>query len=162
MSMELLSVDERVDNGVRFLDHYGPCGWRGRIDTTVLDIDSGLSCVVGQLYDDWEFGQAELGLRDWTDDAIFYGLYPVQDGEAEALTASWRAVLLGARAPSLLPRVAEESDVLHWQCGWQTAYGMPWEEYCAAPKAVGDDYCPEHERDLAETYPHLRRSARAA
>ncbi|MEV6421866.1 hypothetical protein [Streptomyces sp. NPDC051662] len=151
MNMELLTVDDRVDNGVRFLDRYGPDGWRRRIDPSVLDIDSGAACVVGQLYDDWEVGQAELELRDDTDDAVFFGFYPAEDGDAALLTASWRSVLLGFCAPAALPRARTEADVQSWQCGWQTAYGMPWTEFCTAPKGEGDDYCPEHERDLAET-----------
>jgi hypothetical protein len=35
-----------------------------------------------------------------------------------------------------------ESDVPEGACGWQTAYGLPWSEYCIAP--AGHD--PDHER----------------
>ncbi len=39
-------------------------------------------------------------------------------------------------------------------CGWQTAYGMPWSEYCAERKVPGKPYCAEHMQDLADLYPN--------
>ncbi|GLF99921.1 hypothetical protein [Streptomyces yaizuensis] len=156
--MKLLSVNDRVDNGVRFLDVHGPDGWRGQIDVSNLDIESGATCVVGQLFSDWELGHAELELRECSDDAVFLGFLPAKEDDGEALTASWRSVLLGTRPLGTPPRVRSESDVLPWQCGWQSAYGMPWDEYCSAPRGEGDEYCPEHERNFAESYPHLARA----
>jgi hypothetical protein len=37
-------------------------------------------------------------------------------------------------------------------CGWQTAYGMPWDEHCGAPSKPGASFgnCAEHEAQLAE------------
>lgn len=148
--MHLLTIDERVDNGAGLLDQYGPHDWRERIDPARLDIDTGTNCVIGQLYGDWEQGLAELELRDWSDDATFYGLYPAEDGDGEALTASWRSLLLGTRTPGRRAPATDESALQPWQCAEQTAYGLPWDEYCTAPKGEGDDYCPEHRRHLAE------------
>lgn len=148
--IEPLSADVRVDNGVRLLDRYGPAGWRDRIDPGVLDIDSSADCVVGQLYGDWEVGQAELEFRD-AEAAEFFGLYPAEDGDAANLTASWRALLLGRRSVALPPRAPTAGDVQSWQCGWQAAEGTPFTEFCTAPKGRNDEHCPEHERDFAHT-----------
>lgn len=39
-------------------------------------------------------------------------------------------------------------------CGYQIAYGMPWNEYCAEPKARGKYFCAEHDQIvLAEDGP---------
>lgn len=39
-------------------------------------------------------------------------------------------------------------------CGYQTAYGMPWNGYCAEPKARGRYFCAEHDQIvLAEDGP---------
>lgn len=35
-------------------------------------------------------------------------------------------------------------------CGYQIAYGMPWSEYCAEPKATGEYFCTEHARVVVE------------
>lgn len=31
-------------------------------------------------------------------------------------------------------------------CGYQLAYGMPWNEYCAETKARGKYFCTAHDR----------------
>lgn len=41
------------------------------------------------------------------------------------------------------------------QCDWQTGYGLPWIETCGAQTDEGHAWCPEHEQDAMETYPHL-------
>ncbi|MFG3429688.1 hypothetical protein [Streptomyces californicus] len=150
MIIEPLPADARVDNGVRLLDRYGPANWRSQIDPAVLDIDSSAACVVGQLYGDWEVGQAELELHD-AEDAEFFGLYPAEDGDAANLTASWRALLLGHRYAALPPRIPAARDVQTWQCGAQAADDTPPTAHCTAPKKRNDDRCPEHARDLAHT-----------
>lgn len=159
MIMVMMTVDTRVDNGVRLLDRYGPDRWRDRMDTEALDIGLGGACVLGQLFDDWELGQSEMALRG-AEDAVFYGFLPARADEDEQLTASWRSLLLGTRSPGTPPCVQSEDDVRSWQCGWQTAYGLPGDRFCVAPRGAGgsgDEYCPEHERDFIETYPHLTR-----
>jgi hypothetical protein len=45
-----LSVDERVANGVEWLDENGPAEWWDRIDTETLDINDGNDCVLGQVF----------------------------------------------------------------------------------------------------------------
>ena len=35
-------------------------------------------------------------------------------------------------------------------CGYQIAYGMPWNEYCAEAKARGEYFCAEHARTVLE------------
>lgn len=150
----LMPIDSRVDSGVRLLDRYGPDCWRDLVDADALNIDLSDACVVGQLFDDWEVGQGELELRG-VDDAIFYGFFADQPSEGELLTESWRSVLRGTRSPGTQPWVESEDELLSWQCGWQSAYGLPGARFCVAPRGQGDRYCPEHDRDFAETYPHL-------
>lgn len=41
-------------------------------------------------------------------------------------------------------------------CGWQTAYGMPWMEFCARRKAVGLYFCQEHHDDVMAEYGEVR------
>lgn len=51
-----LSLQDRVDNGIRFLDaDLGP-GWEHRISLGRLDISSCAHCICGQLYSD-RFGE---------------------------------------------------------------------------------------------------------
>jgi hypothetical protein len=52
--------------------------------------------------------------------------------------------------PVQQPASAGETVVLHDEptdpglCPWQTAYGLPWAEYCGRPKDADEQHCPEH------------------
>jgi hypothetical protein len=42
------------------------------------------------------------------------------------------------------------------KCGWQTAYGLPWDEYCGVSLPAEDRiFCDKHERDAVDNYPNL-------
>ncbi|MFJ6566610.1 hypothetical protein ACIQNU_04270 [Streptomyces sp. NPDC091292] len=43
-----------------------------------------------------------------------------------------------------------EPDLTGQICGYQIAYGMPWSEYCAEPKARGKYFCSEHDLAVLE------------
>ncbi|WP_255951559.1 hypothetical protein [Streptomyces odontomachi] len=45
-----------------------------------------------------------------------------------------------------------EPDPAGQICGDQVAYGMPWNEYCAEPKAPGKYFCAEHDLESLEEY----------
>lgn len=54
-----LTVDERVRNGVAFLDEHVP-GWREKVDPAALDQESVCRCVLGQLFGTWGKGVLHL------------------------------------------------------------------------------------------------------
>lgn len=41
-------------------------------------------------------------------------------------------------------------------CGYQTAYGLPWSEFCGERKAPGLYFCQEHHDDVMDLYGHMR------
>lgn len=45
-----LTVEKRVENGVKWLDKYGPDDWRNKVDIKELDLSSGCQCVLGQVF----------------------------------------------------------------------------------------------------------------
>lgn len=46
-----------------------------------------------------------------------------------------------------MPKIlTTEPDPRGQTCGYQIAHGMPWNEYCAEPKAPGKYFCTEHDR----------------
>lgn len=50
MSTATLTVEERVANGVRWLDENAP-EWRSKVDPAQLDMISSCQCVLGQVYE---------------------------------------------------------------------------------------------------------------
>lgn len=48
------------------------------------------------------------------------------------------------------PTVIDTRDAV--TCQWQTAYGLPWTEYCGADKPYALPYCSEHTQELRENY----------
>lgn len=163
MGMEVLTPEQRADNGARYLDVYGPENWRGGLDVDSLDIMHSFRCVLGQTYGDFELAFGELDLAQDGDEVSFYGFFPVEEADAVPLTAAWQSLLRGEREPGRGPVVHSEDEVTSDQCGYQVAYGLPWMEFCSAPMGEGMNYCPEHERSVAEEYPqHYRGPLRLA
>jgi hypothetical protein len=160
MGIETLTVQERASNGFAFLNDRGPEGWRERIDLDRLDIDHAYFCVLGQVFadndedvDGYEWALADFGFAGDAEELIFNGFYSLRDAsDAPTLTAAWRDLISGTTEPVKAPVVQDEDQVKDDQCGYQTAYGLPWSEYCVFPKGEGMDFCPGHERDHAEQY----------
>ncbi len=57
-----LSYKQRAANGAKLLDEIFP-GWHAKIDVKILDINSGLNCILGQAYGDWHDGLTEISRR---------------------------------------------------------------------------------------------------
>jgi len=47
----MLTIKERVENGVKILDNYDP-DWANKIDLEILNLGSFEGCILGQLFDD--------------------------------------------------------------------------------------------------------------
>lgn len=54
-------LDARVHRGVEFLDEMRPA-WRKQIDPETLDLSSGHSCILSQLFGGFREGRETLGL----------------------------------------------------------------------------------------------------
>ncbi|MET9119887.1 hypothetical protein [Streptomyces sp. NPDC004528] len=160
MGVETMSVEQRASNGFELMNLCGPKGWRERVDRDALDIDHGYFCVLGQVYaeeadgEGYEHALTELDFdhAGTADDLIFYGFYSLGHDDGPALTKAWRDLLAGDAEPIKAPFVQDEARVGKDQCGYQSAYGLPWSEYCIFPKGEDLDYCPGHHRDVREQY----------
>lgn len=166
MSVEAMSPEQRASNGFEFLNLIAPENWRERIDVALLDIDHGYLCVLGQIFaneaddagydgDGYVYALAEFEFDRFgsNEELIFYGLYSLNmDSDGPALTAAWRSLLRGETEPLKAPTVRSEDEVKEGQCGYQSSYGMPWEEYCTFPQGEDSKFCPGHERDHFEQY----------
>ncbi len=86
---------ERVQAGMARLDgHFGDrAGWREGIDIGTLDVHTWYNCVLGQLFDDFDAGMAELGID--LDEATDLGFYlpDEQIGQYPDLTEAWVTAL---------------------------------------------------------------------
>lgn len=49
---------------------------------------------------------------------------------------------------------SEEELIALGRCPWETESGMPWTRRCGKPVKAGHLFCPEHERDYRDLYPH--------
>lgn len=82
---------QRVSAGAKFLDSVN-YDWANKIDISSLEMYDGDSCIVGQLYGDYETGLSRLGIS--STEAMSYGFedesYEVTYTE---LTAAWKAYL---------------------------------------------------------------------
>jgi hypothetical protein len=52
--------------------------------------------------------------------------------------------------------IREEPDPGGQICGYQSAYGMPWSEYCGERKARGKYFCNEHHQTVLEEDGRIR------
>lgn len=97
------SIKERVMAGAALLDQRLP-GWHDRIDTTVLIMDSGSRCVLGQLFG----GRYSVGVTKLFSLVPFIGNMAAEHGfepdfdadlaEYDKLDAAWRASIEERRA----------------------------------------------------------------
>ena len=89
----MTAVDEQAARGAALLDERLP-GWRGMVRAESLQLRWCSTCVLGQLFGDYERGVHALGLTD--KEAREYGFY-VTDGRKVTLwarlTDAWRKVL---------------------------------------------------------------------
>ncbi|MFC4507052.1 MULTISPECIES: hypothetical protein [Streptomyces] len=158
MGVETLSVEQRASNGFELMSLVGPEDWQERISLDLLDIDHGYFCVLGQVYAEEGHGQGYEFALDHLDflrngKALeFFGLYDLSEEDGVELTKAWRDLLAGEAKPVKAPVVHDEDQVKEDQCGYQSAYGLPWSEYCVFPKDKNSEFCPGHERDYDEQY----------
>lgn len=95
-----LSVEDRVANGVGWLDH-NVLGWRDRVIVEEFNISSECNCILGQVFGGNGFGYAMETELLTQDEAIKYGFdadYVIPDrgtrnSEWDALQAEWLKVL---------------------------------------------------------------------
>ena len=82
-----------VKKGAYLLDEQNP-GWRQQVAVGKLDLSSGRSCVLGQLYGDYHRGVAILDLTDEEGEYVDYGFdHPHGDvWEDVESTVIWRAL----------------------------------------------------------------------
>jgi hypothetical protein len=158
MGAKTLSAAQRASNGFELMKLVGPEDWQERISLDLLDIDHEYFCVLGQVYADEGHGQGYAFALDHLDflhvgnTLEFFGLYDLSEEDGIELTAAWRALLAGEVEPVKGPVVHDEDQVEEGQCGYQSAYGLPWSEYCVFPKGQDMEFCPGHERDHNEQY----------
>ena len=82
---------ERVAAGAALLDERAP-GWRAKIDTAVLDLDSDERCILGQVFGGYVAGLESLGGCR----AVPHGFcveYPPDCAVVKQLTQAWREYL---------------------------------------------------------------------
>ena len=92
---EALSVEERVQNGICFLDERVP-GWRERIDLDTLDVTDAQNCIVCQLFGAFGDGiVTELCIS--SDQAERLGFCPMGPSSTDAVgvDAAWKSALRG-------------------------------------------------------------------
>lgn len=94
---ERTEVEERVADGVAFLDEYD-LTWREGVDPETLDIADCHRCVLGQLFGDYGEGLSALGLCGHESRSLgFLWLRNeddvLDDADVEALNVAWRREL---------------------------------------------------------------------
>lgn len=82
-----LTIAERVQNGIMFLDNNMDPDWRSRVDLERLDISSGNCCMLAQLFGDFGRGCVELGIDTVTDQAMSLGF---ECGDNQTDEDEWR------------------------------------------------------------------------
>jgi hypothetical protein len=78
-----MPLTERVNAGVDLLDSYLP-EWELSVDVDILDIDDMYSCILGQVFGNYEIGKNNLNITFGDE----YGFAPFQ-GEKEDLEDLW-------------------------------------------------------------------------
>jgi len=85
----MLTLKEKVAKGVRWLNENHP-NWKKEVDVSRLDMTEYDSCILGQMFDDYENAEKVLG-RKFCED---YGFIDPDDWrEAKELTQEWLNVL---------------------------------------------------------------------
>ncbi len=83
------SEPERVaaKRGAKLLDEFCP-RWHSLVNVNTLAMDDSDSCVLGQVYSDYDLGLDSLGL-DYNDE-IYYGFLANSSMYYDRLTAAWK------------------------------------------------------------------------
>lgn len=117
----MLTAKERVQNGARLLDQYGPHNWRRRINPQRLDISCGESCILGQVYGHYHTGRNILHRQlSCIAQAADHGFDPIMCApvsDLQELEAEWRAFLLEQQVEAAHAGRAEGpglADSLEW------------------------------------------------
>lgn len=111
----MLTIAERVENGIQFLNKHVP-DWRERVDPRTLNISSCRDCVIGQLCGTWEsaYAQTLKAIAQYTAMPLsalgFCATYPImypaapamvlcatEENDWEQLNSEWRRRLTEAR-----------------------------------------------------------------
>lgn len=91
-----LTVEERVANGMAFLDEHVP-GWHDRICLDLLDIEDCTWCVLGQVFDGYHpaksLGITEEQVVNFGLDSMFGWADERYKDEYPELTAAWKSAL---------------------------------------------------------------------
>lgn len=89
----MLTIQQRVQNGIDLLDAKWPKDWRDRVNLETLDMTDCLLCVLGQTCGDYRDGRLrfELNLEDSIDNGFTGGRVHVsQEGdEFQELKTEW-------------------------------------------------------------------------
>ena len=90
----MATIEQRVDLGLQLLDREVE-GWRDRIDSAILDINSLNLCPLGQLFGGFQEGAEKLGLWESTEAQIEFGFdaeikQSSYNLELELLTNEWK------------------------------------------------------------------------
>ncbi|MFF7750399.1 hypothetical protein ACFZCP_14230 [Streptomyces sp. NPDC007971] len=105
MSIDTLSVVQRASNGFVLMNRVGPEDWRERVELSLLDIDHGYFCVLGQVYAEegngqgYEYALAHLDFLTDGDVLERFGFYGLNEEDGHALTKAWRDLLAGEAKP---------------------------------------------------------------
>jgi len=99
--------DEKVQRGIALLDEQSP-GWRGKINTISLDINSIEHCVLGQIYGNFGLGTFDLQIQYASEDFGFMtGGFEFEDEgpfdyrlwtkESAHLERAWKRAVTGSQ-----------------------------------------------------------------
>jgi hypothetical protein len=102
----MASLAERVQAGIALLEARGRMDWVD-INSAVLNIASGRSCVLGQLFGGYGLGLNRLGIG--TQGARF-GFNRLSADEDEPLNAAWREAIARRRLERAVPAPVVPGD----------------------------------------------------
>jgi hypothetical protein len=88
------NLAQRVRAGVKLLDTMVDARWAADINLDQFDIESQDSCILGQLFGDYDEGLHHLALQNGTP----HGFYANDRDEEFTLTRMWRYVIRARQA----------------------------------------------------------------
>ena len=90
---------EEIAKGIELLNSINP-GWTNKVNLKVLDLSSGINCLISQLYD-YSYSDAIeiiLSKQDIEDNKdMDYGFYS-ENGPYEVLTQEWKDAIMNIRS----------------------------------------------------------------
>ncbi len=81
--MAKVTLKNRVEAGAKFLDVMSP-GWEKKIDLSVLDLGLPNTCVLGEIFGNYEDGKDALGIEEAAAEGL--GFQVSGDGVGSAYT----------------------------------------------------------------------------